>query len=85
MQVHAEEAEKCKKDPSYTSLFPTPDKIFLYRGAWKEWDLAMCRTIVPMSPSEVEQKIASILKHQSQKDNPMFPGDDKREFWMRSK
>jgi glucosamine-6-phosphate deaminase len=38
-----------------------------------------------MSPSEVEQKTASILRHQSQKDSPMFPGDDKREFWMRSK
>ena len=38
-----------------------------------------------MSPAEVEMKISSILKHQSQKDNPMFPGDDKREFWLRSK
>ena len=38
-----------------------------------------------MSPVEVEQKISSILKHQSQKDQPMFPGDDKREFWLRSK
>jgi glucosamine-6-phosphate deaminase len=38
----------------------------------------MCRVIVPMSPSEVENKTAAILKHQSQKDNPMFPGDDKR-------
>ena len=43
------------------------------------------RVIVPMSPMEVEQKIAAILKHQSQKDAPMFPGDDKREFWLRSK
>lgn len=38
-----------------------------------------------MSPNDVEQKVVSILKHQSQKDGPMFPGDDKREFWMRSK
>lgn len=38
----------------YNSLFPHPEKIFFYRGAWEEWDLAMCRVIVPMSPSEVE-------------------------------
>ena len=43
------------------------------------------RVIVPMSPLEVENKMAAILKHQSQKDLPMFPGDDKREFWLRSK
>lgn len=47
--------------------------------------MAMCRLIVPLSPIEVEDKVKSILKHQSQKDFPMFPGDDKREFWMRSK
>lgn len=38
-----------------------------------------------MSPSDVEQKTFSILRHQSQKDAPMFPGEDKREFWERSK
>lgn len=41
----------------------------------------MCRVIVPMSPSDVDQKMSSILRHQSQKDAPMFPGDDPREFW----
>ena len=45
----------------------------------------MARHIVPMSPKDVEVKTISILKHQSQKDNPMFPGDDKREFWQRVK
>lgn len=45
----------------------------------------MCRVIVPMSPSDVEQKMSSILRHQSQKDAPMFPGDDPREFWQRAR
>jgi len=45
----------------------------------------MAKHIVPLSPKEVEIKTLSILKHQSQKDNPMFPGDDKREFWERVK
>lgn len=38
----------------------------------------MARVIVPLSPKDVEDKLSSILKHQTQKDNPMFPGDDKR-------
>lgn len=38
----------------------------------------MCRVIVPLSPGEVDEKVSAILKHQSQKDAPMFPGDDKR-------
>jgi hypothetical protein len=37
----------------HSCLLPPPEKIFFYRGAWEEWDLAMCRVIVPMSPSEV--------------------------------
>ena len=45
----------------------------------------MARVIIPMSPKDVEIKQSCILKHQSQKDNPMFPGDDKREFWERVK
>ena len=36
------------------------------------------RVIVPMSPLEVENKMAAILKHQSEKDLRMFPGEDKR-------
>jgi glucosamine-6-phosphate deaminase len=79
--VQGEEVKKCKLDSQHISLFPHPEKIFFYRGAWEEWDLSICRVIVPMSPSEVDQKMFSILRHQSQKDAPMFPGDDKREFW----
>lgn len=45
----------------------------------------MAKHIVPLSPKDVEVKTLSILKHQSQKDNPMYPGDDKREFWERVK
>jgi len=26
----------------------------------------------------------AIFKHQSQKDLPVFPGDDAREFWVRA-
>lgn len=43
----------------------------------------MSRVIVPLSPKDVDDKLASIIKHQSQKEDPMFPGDDKRPFWAR--
>ena len=45
----------------------------------------MARFIVPMSPKEVDTKTIAIWKHQSQKDGPMFMGEDKREFWERAK
>ena len=66
------------KDPTYCSVFPPAENIYFYRGAWEEWELMVSRVIVPMSPLEVENKMAAILKHQSQKDLPMFPGEDKR-------
>lgn len=78
LQVQAEEQEKIKKDSTYVSFFPDSKKTFFYRGAWEEWELPMCRMIVPMTPIGVENKMKAILKHQSQKDAPMFPGDDKR-------
>ncbi len=59
-------------------------RIWLYRGAWQEWDLDMVDMAVPLSPEEVEIKRLAIFKHQSQKDGAMFMGADKREFWQRA-
>jgi glucosamine-6-phosphate deaminase len=58
--------------------------VWLYRGAWQEWDLAEADMAVPLSPSELLRKRKAIFKHQSQKDRPLFPGIDSREFWQRS-
>jgi glucosamine-6-phosphate deaminase len=58
--------------------------MWLYRGAWQEWDLAEADMAVPLSPSELLRKRKAIFKHQSQKDRPLFPGIDSREFWQRS-
>eukprot|EP01017_Pseudomicrothorax_dubius_P030303 TRINITY_DN3769_c0_g1_i2.p1 TRINITY_DN3769_c0_g1~~TRINITY_DN3769_c0_g1_i2.p1 ORF type:complete len:640 (-),score=189.68 TRINITY_DN3769_c0_g1_i2:122-2041(-) len=58
--------------------------LWLYRGAWQEWDIDQIQMAVPLSPDEVLKKRNAIFKHQSQKDFPMFPGNDKREFWMRA-
>jgi glucosamine-6-phosphate deaminase len=55
----------------------------LYRGAWEEWTIPMSKFIVPLSPKDVDDKFSAIIKHQSQKENPLFPGDDKRPFWER--
>ncbi|WP_430682208.1 glucosamine-6-phosphate deaminase [Maribacter halichondriae] len=58
--------------------------LWLYRGAWHEWDINEIEMAVPMSPGQVLKKRNAIFAHQSQKDGVMFQGDDSREFWMRA-
>ncbi len=58
--------------------------IWLYKGAWAEWDIDQIEMAVPMSPDQVLKKRYGIFKHQSQKDGVMFQGDDNREFWQRA-
>jgi len=58
--------------------------LWLYRGAWHEWDINEIEMAVPMSPGQVLRKRLAIFYHQSQKDGVMFQGDDSREFWMRA-
>ena len=58
--------------------------IWLYRGAWAEWEIHEIEMAVPMSPDQVLQKRYGIFKHQSQKDGVVFQGEDAREFWQRA-
>jgi glucosamine-6-phosphate deaminase len=58
--------------------------VWLYRGAWQEWDIEDIEMAVPISPEELLRKRKAIFKHQSQKDSPVFPGNDNREFWQRA-
>jgi len=58
--------------------------LWMYRGAWQEFDTFEIEMAVPLSPQEVIRKRNAIFKHQSQKDRPVFPGDDAREFWVRA-
>ncbi len=58
--------------------------VWLYRGAWHEWDIHQIDMAVPMSPDQVLKKRHAIFYHQSQKDGVMFQGDDTREFWVRA-
>lgn len=59
-------------------------RIWLYRGAWQEWDIGDIDMAVPISPDELMLKRKAIFKHQSQKDKALFPGTDEREFWQRA-
>ena len=70
-------------------LKPTEDWVkdcwlWMYRGAWQEFNIWEIEMAVPLSPQEVIRKRNAIFKHQSQKDRPVFPGDDAREFWVRA-
>ena len=58
--------------------------VWLYRGAWMEWEIGKVDMAVPLSPGEVIKKRHAIYRHLSQKDIVPFPGDDPREFWQRA-
>ncbi|MEM7624692.1 MAG: glucosamine-6-phosphate deaminase [Planctomycetota bacterium] len=58
--------------------------LWLYRGAWQEWEPERIEMAVPLSPSELLRKRKAIFKHESQKDRALFPGIDEREFWQRA-
>ena len=58
--------------------------VWLYRGAWMDWDLHEVQMAIPLSPSEVLRKRKAIFYHQTQKDGVIFQGDDRREFWVRA-
>jgi glucosamine-6-phosphate deaminase len=62
-----------------------PFEVWLYRGAWEEWEPHEIERAVPLCPDDVERKKMAIFRHQSQKDRAMFPGGtDRREFWKRA-
>lgn len=58
--------------------------LWLYRGAWHEFEIHEIDMAIPLSPEELIKKRRAIFMHQSQKDRPPFPGDDEREFWQRA-
>ena len=59
-------------------------RIWMYRGAWAEWEIENIEMAVPISPEELRAKRNSILKHQSQMESAPFLGNDDRLFWQRS-
>jgi glucosamine-6-phosphate deaminase len=60
-------------------------EVWLYRGAWQEFEPHQIERAVPLSPRDLDRKRAAIFRHQSQKDGAMFLGStDKREFWQRA-
>lgn len=58
--------------------------VWMYKGAWQEWDVAEIEMAIPMSPDQVMKKRFGIFIHQSQKDMVPFQGSDSREFWQRA-
>lgn len=71
--------EVVKNDDWYTDC-----DVWLYRGAWQEWEPEKIQMAVPLSPHEILRKRNAIFKHESQKDRALFPGVDEREFWQRA-
>jgi glucosamine-6-phosphate deaminase len=59
-------------------------EVLLYRGAWQEWPPHEIEIALPLSPRDIETKRQAIFRHESQKDDALFPGSDEREFWQRA-
>ena len=79
LQAIFEALKVCREDDWAADCF-----VWLYRGAWQEWEIPEIDMAVPLSPEELLKKRKAIFKHQSQKDRPLFPGPDTREFWQRA-
>jgi len=68
-----------------SSVISHPFDVWLYKGAWEEWEPHEIEMAVPVTPEVLERKKQAIFRHQSQKDKAMFPGGtDRREFWQRA-
>lgn len=59
-------------------------RVWMYRGAWAEWEIENIEMCVPMSPEELRAKRNAILKHSSQMESAPFLGNDERLFWQRA-
>ena len=59
-------------------------RIWMYRGAWAEWEMDHIEMAIPISPEELRHKRNAILKHQSQAESAPYLGDDERLFWQRA-
>lgn len=76
----------CKEaiDQALTIYDKTKPEVWLYRGAWQEWEVDEADVFIPLSYDDLQRKIQAIFRHESQKDTAMFPGAyDEREFWER--
>ena len=51
-------------------------RVWMYRGAWSEWEIENIEMCVPMSPEELREKRNAILRHQSQMESAPFLGND---------
>ena len=59
-------------------------EVWMYRGAWQEYEPHEIDRAVPLSPETMLNKKLAIFRHESQKDAALFPGHDEREFWVRA-
>lgn len=79
LQAIHEALHRSEDQPWFTQC-----RVWLYRGAWQEWEPEQIEMAVPISPDELMRKRTAIFKHESQKDKALFPGMDPREFWQRA-
>ncbi|ACB74294.1 glucosamine-6-phosphate deaminase [Opitutus terrae] len=79
LRVLREALARCTSEPWLGA-----SELWLYRGAWAGWELDEIDLAVPLSPQEVLRRRRAIFRHETQKDQALFLGDDRREFWQRT-
>ena len=89
LRLYNEQPDALATSASGAAADGAPDPrplVWLYRGAWQEWEIDRADTFLPLSKAELDLKIEAIYKHESQKDRALFPGAyDDREFWQRAR
>lgn len=56
--------------------------LWMYRGTKHEWNIAEIDMAVPLSPDEMVRKRHAVIKHQSQKEIPVFTDVNHQEAWQ---
>jgi glucosamine-6-phosphate deaminase len=57
-------------------------ELWLYRGAWAQWELDEIDLAVPLSPQEVLRRRRAIFRHETQKEQSLFLGANQPDFWQ---
>ena len=59
--------------------------VWLYKGAWQEWDISEIEMAIPYEPRPGIEKTLRHLSYTSLKKTCVpFQGSDSREFWQRA-
>ena len=81
--LEALHSKQCTSKGITEGVHHVPREVWLYKGAWEEWNIDEVDLIIPYDEECAARKKQSILCHASQ-TVPAFAGTDIRPFWQRA-